>query len=148
MATQLKVLAACLLPLTTLNVNAQPEDKPRLVPLFSTVRHGPAFMLECRNESPAAVGILELIQGLIFRVDGVELRETGGIARPLMGGEPFLEPMQTWRNIKVGLGQDNPRLLGAVLGSPWVPLAPGHHTLAIRCLGNWSDEVEFYWESA
>jgi hypothetical protein len=28
------------------------------------------------------------------------------------------------------------------------PLTPGRHTLAIRCLGNWSDEVEFYWESA
>jgi hypothetical protein len=38
---------------------------------------------------------------------------------------------------------------GARLRSPWsFPLGPGHHTLAIRCLGNWSDELEFYWESA
>jgi hypothetical protein len=60
--------------------------------------------------------------------------------------------MMTWR-IMVGLRQDNHGTMSPDFGTrfqlQWLfPLTPGHHKLAIRCLGNWSDEVEFYCESA
>jgi len=66
MATQLKILAACLLPLAT--VHAQPEDKPRLVPLFSNAERGPAFMLECRNMLSVAIRAGEVLGGLVYQV--------------------------------------------------------------------------------
>ena len=68
-----------------------------------------------------------------------------------LGGVPSLPSMMTWR-IMVGLRQDNHSTLSPDFGARfqllWMfPLTSGRHTLAIGCLGNWSDEVEFYWDS-
>ena len=150
MARHLRFLAACLLPIAT--VHAQPEDKPHLVPLFSNVERGPAFMLECPNMSSVAVLAGDLLGGLGYRVDGVEPTTIGGFAGSFLGGEPRLQPMESWR-IMVALRQESHGTSSSDFGARfqllWTfPLTPGHHTLAIRCLGNWSDEVEFYWESA
>ena len=93
-----------LLPLAP--VHARPEDKPRLVPLFSNVERGPAFMLECENTSSIAVRAGDLLGRLGYRVDGVEPTNIGGFAGSFLGGEPRLQPMQTWR-IVVTLRQDN-----------------------------------------
>ena len=150
MARSMTVLAACLLPLAT--VHAQPEDKPRLVPLFSYVERGPAFMLECENTSSIAVRAGDLLGRLGYRVDGVEPKTIGGFAGSFLGGEPRLQPMESWR-IMVALRQESHGTSSSDFGARfqllWTfPLTPGRHTLAIRCLGNWSDELEFYWESA
>jgi len=66
--------------------------------------------------------------------------------------EPSLEPTQAWR-IMIGLRQDSHGTSSSDFGARfqllWAfPLTPGHHTLVIRCLGNWSDDVELHWESA
>lgn len=138
--------------LLTSPTSAQDSDKPVAVPLFSNVERGPAFMLHCVNTGPVAAPVFQVIREMALRVDGTVHTLTGAIGGVFAGGEPILEPMQTWR-IMVGLRQGNTGTMtadfGASIRSPWFfPLAPGRHTLAIRCLGNWSDDVEFYWESA
>jgi hypothetical protein len=149
MATQLKVLAVIgLLPLATLH--AQNEEKPHLVPLFSNVEIGPAFVLECTNTSSVAVRAGDLLGQLGYRVDGVEPKTIGGFAG-VFHSEPFLQPTQTWRWM-VALQQDNHGTTTSGFAARfqllWTfPLTSGHHALSIRCLGNWSDEVEFYWDS-
>jgi hypothetical protein len=95
---------------------------------------------------------LKVILGMALKVDGTVHQRPGGIAGSFLGGEPILEPMQTWR-IMVGLRQGNNGTMspdfGAILRSPEAfPLTPGRHTIAFRCIDNWSDDVEFYWENA
>ena len=60
-------------------------------------------------------------------------------------------PGGVWRGI-ITLHQTQPSVsppveFGAnVRGGRMVPLAPGRHTIAVRCNDTWSDDVTFYWE--
>jgi hypothetical protein len=146
-----RTLAICLVVLTTTS-RAQDDAKPRLMPLFSNVERGPAFMLECRNTFAVPIPATELLLHLTYRVDGVDRHETGGRLGSFLGGEPILEPGQTWK-IMLGFRQGTYGTMsadfGAVLRSPrMLPLTAGRHTVAVRCADSWSDDVEFYWESA
>jgi hypothetical protein len=134
------------------SVHAQPEEKPRLVPLFSRVEDAPAFMLYCPNDTPAAISATGLLNEIAYRVDGVVQQRTGGIASVFMGGEPILDPGQTWR-IMIGLRQSSSGTkspdFGATLRAPWiVALSAGFHAIALRCASNWTNELAFYWEPA
>jgi hypothetical protein len=134
------------------SLHAQVNDKPRLVPLFSRVEDAPAFMLYCPNDSPVPIRAYELLADIAYRVDGVVQQRTGGIGGSFMGGEPILDPGQTWR-IMVGLRQSSSGTksadFGAALRTPWiVPMAAGFHAVALRCAGRWTDEIAFYWEPA
>jgi hypothetical protein len=133
-------------------LQALDESTPRAVPLFSNVEQGPAFMLECLNTSGSAIPATELIQEIALKVDEQPYERTGGIGGSFLGGMPVFESGERWR-VMIGLrqkptGTKSPDF-GAALRSPWnLVLIAGTHTIAFRCLGNWSKEIEFYWESA
>lgn len=64
----------------------------------------------------------------------------------------MLQPADRWHTMiglrQAVLGTMSPNF-GAVLRSPWLfPMEAGLHRVAFRCAGNWSDDVEMYWETA
>ena len=150
--TAMRFSTLFLVLLSPVSVDAQEFEKPRLVPLFSNVEQAPAFMVECVNTSAAPISAMELIQEVAIKVDGKLFERTGGIAGSFLGGEPLFVPSERWRmmvGLRQGLIGTMSANFGAVLRTPWVlPLTAGRHSVAVRCVGNWSDEVEFWWESA
>jgi hypothetical protein len=144
--------ALLLMVLIQSGMEAQVQEKPQAVPLFSNVEQGPAFMLLCLNGSRATVRAWEVIREAALRVDGTLYERTDGIAGSFLGGEPAFGPGERWR-MMVGLRQTSLGTksadLGAVLRSPWdLRLQDGPHTIEFRCHGIWSDKIDFYWESA
>ena len=141
-----------LLALMHAQVEAQDWDKPRAVPLFSNVEQGPAFMVECVNTSARVISVIELIQEIALKVDGKLYEPTGGIAGSFLGDEPVFWPAERWRimlGLRQGLTGTKSADFAAVLRTPWLlPLQAGRHTIAFRCVGTWSEELEFYWEDA
>jgi ketosteroid isomerase-like protein len=144
---RLTVLSGVLL---LLSVDAHGQSPPRIVPLYSALENAPAVMLECVNRSAANLDVSDFIETSALRVDGQVHEITGGITGSFLGGPPVFLAGQSVRvmiPLKQRSGATWSADLGAVLRSPWtIPLQPGQHTLAVRCLGNWSDELDFYWE--
>ncbi len=101
---------------------AQGQAKPQAVPLFSNVEQGPAFMLDCINESGVEVRAMEVIQEAALRIDGKLYERTGGIAGSFLGSEPVFRPGEHWR-MMVGLRQGPTGTMsadfGAALRTPW-----------------------------
>lgn len=126
---------------------------PRVIPLFMAREGegGPAFMVECRNTTGAAISTGSLVWPLArsaMRIDGVALEDQATMGPGLTMAIPS---GATWRGI-IELRQEEPRNFFAVaLGShvrsaTVVPLQAGRHTIAVRCDGVWSADVPFYWE--
>jgi hypothetical protein len=130
----------------------QPSARPQIMPLFSRADESPAFYVECRNDTggpvSSAADLWPWAPGRL-RVDGELFVETGGIIGP--GLSVTIEPGGTWRGI-IALRQSRdgfspPVQFGAnVRGGRIVPLAPGRHTISVRCNEHWSEEYVFFWE--
>ena len=132
----------------------QPEAPPPLVTpwfLSRNVEEGPAFLIECRNTTGTPIESGSMFWALDeddFRIDGRQLEPRGRMGPGLVSEIP---PDGTWLGI-VELRQAAPRngyavALGANTRATYVvPLAPGRHTIAVRCGEVWSQDVAFYWE--
>jgi hypothetical protein len=134
-------------------LQAGPPPPPVVTPLFLSrnVEEGPAFMIECRNTTAAPVD-----SGSMFwatdqddvRIDGTVLEPRGRVGPGVTSAIPS---DGTWRGI-IELRQAEQRTgfavsLGAnTRGALVVPLAPGRHTIAVRCGDTWSEDLPFYWE--
>lgn len=121
-----------------------------LVPFFSVLEDGPTFVLHCVNTSKSPIIGDVGPDGL--RVDGKILNREGGVISSFIGGVPTFAPGDTWRVI-VPLSQSNSGRGGRSHGAGvnyragWqLPLRAGRHTVAMRCGGRWSNEIEFYWD--
>ena len=121
-----------------------------LAPFFSVLEDGPTFVLQCVNTSKTPIVGDVGPDGL--RVDGKVLMREGGIIASFIGGTPTFRPGDTWRVI-VPLSQGNTgrgRSSGAGVNyrAGWtLPLQSGRHTVAMRCAGNWTNEIDFCWDS-
>jgi hypothetical protein len=147
------VLIAILLFLGLARTQDVSAPVPKVAPLFMSreAEGGPAFLIECRNFTDAAISSGSLTWASTrsaIRIDGAVLDEQGRIGPGLTTEIP---PGGTWRGI-IELRQAAPRTsyavaFGANVRMPTVvPLMAGRHAIAVRCSGVWSDELPFYWE--
>jgi hypothetical protein len=130
-------------------MEAQGPPSTKLSPLFSHLEDGPAFILECTNSSSVAVEAMEVFGHEAIRLDGKLSEREGAVVGSLMGRTVF-EPQSSWQSVFPLLQTNHSKgtaTLGAEFRGGWfMPIAGGHHTLAVRCAGAWSNEVEFYWD--
>jgi hypothetical protein len=130
---------------------AQTTPRTGIMPAFTPRESAPAFIVECHNNSVAAVPWPTI--GAI-RLDGKEQESVGGIMGSLLGSPDerfevapgashrllFVLSQATGTASSPGLG------FGARVREGWMlPIAPGTHRLAVACLGQWSDEIAFGW---
>ena len=124
--------------------------RPRVTPFFSTVSDGPAFFVECQNDTGGTLSSGARQWASSLRLDGKIVPEEGGRIGP--GLTVDVGPDQAWRGIVV-LRQSNTGYFPAVKfgalvrSSQMVSLNEGRHTLAIKCGELWSEDVAFFWEN-
>lgn len=139
---------ACFLVALLLSQAARAQAS-RPVAIFATSQHEPTFMFDCRNTSAAPIRPMGL--RIATKLDGNVIESRGGGGS--VGPEP-LGPAQSWKVMIVlrqkdstnGAGQNHLGERRQVLVS--LPMTIGLHRLAFRCAGNWSEEIEFYWNFA
>jgi hypothetical protein len=132
---------------------AAQTTEPTVTPYFVTniPGAGPAFFVECRNTTsrriPSGSDVWVLTKSAI-RLDGTILSDSGGRVGP--GVTTDVTPGGPWRGIielRQSMGPSPAVAFGALVRAPFVvPLDAGRHTVAVRCAGNWSADVPFYWE--
>ena len=148
-------VSAAALVVSILFASGQPlaPAPPQVRPWFLSrnVEEGPAFLIECRNTTGAPVDSGSMFWALDqddFRIDGIGLEPRGRMGPGLVSEIPA---GAIWRGI-VELRQAEPQTgyvvaLGANTRSALVVLlAPGRHTIAVRCGEVWSEDLVFYWE--
>jgi hypothetical protein len=130
---------------------AQTTRRTAIVPAFTPRESGPAFVVECYNNSAAAVP-WPMIRTI--RLDGNDQELAGGIVGSLIGSpdERFeVAPGASHRMLLVlsqgtGTSSSPGQGFGARVRQGWtLPVTPGTHRLAVQCLGQWSDETAFAW---
>lgn len=125
-------------------------EKPRVASFFSRVDDGPAFLVECRNNTGRAVSSGSRIWSEPIRIDGVVPPPPAGRIGPGLSTE--IKPGELWSGIIVfrqSEGRDfpPPKFGAHVRAARVLSLAAGRHTLAVQCDGVWSDDLEFYWDA-
>jgi hypothetical protein len=141
----MRCAVGCLLAiLIWAHVEAQ-APTPHAAALFSNTEQGPAFLLQCVNTSAVPIPATDF--NLALKVDGKEIeRGRGG---SFAGGVPVFRPGQNW-SVMLWLTSNatHSSSTSANLAMAWgLPLATGRHTMAFRCVSDWSEEIEFYWEN-
>lgn len=129
------------------------NPKPLVAPFFSLEPEplGPAFFIECRNFTSTALSSAsrDWVESRdAVRIDGLTLAESGGLIGP--GLSQPIAPGGIWRGIvefrPTPGGTAFAVALGANVRMPLIePLEPGRHVIAVRCLGEWSDDLRFFW---
>ena len=127
---------------------AQQASRPTIAALFSNDSNGMAFWIECRNTTghPVESRTGNWIES--YRVDGVEPHEGG---RGGSGGSHPIPAGALWRGVfAIANAMTPPNAKTNSQGSDggmvtWISLTPGHHTLAVQCVGAWSDDISFFW---
>lgn len=126
---------------------------PTVVPFFVTniLGAGPAFFVECMNTSdqPISSGADSWpLRRDALRIDGVPLIEMGGRMGPGMTMD--VSPGGVWRGIielRQTMGGSPAAVFGALVRVPFVvPIGGGRHTIAVRCMSTWSQDIAFFWE--
>ena len=144
-AAMLLIVLVSLLPLPA---GGSATTKPIVVPLFSTVADGPAFLVDCLNDTGAPLSALARTWASALRLDGRVLDSQGvlggGITSTVQAGG-------TWRGIVVLRPEDTGYLPAPKFGARLritrvLPMEEGRHTFAVQCGNSWSNDVEFYWE--
>jgi hypothetical protein len=122
---------------------------PIMTPFYSAEIEGPAFLLECQNSTQQPRAVWDYLYDHAWRLDGV-LVDPGGVGGSIGNASP-IAPNGMFRSVMVlhpsgpfssstrGLG---PEMYGRDIHAT---LTPGRHTVAFRCAGAWSQDVEFYW---
>ena len=132
-------------------VSAQTSTRTEILPAFTPRETAPAFVVECHNNSAAAVPWPTI---RTIRLDGNEQELVGGIVGSLLGSpdERFeVLPGASHRVLFVlsqgtGTSSSPGQGFGARVRQGWTqPVTPGTHRLAVECLGQWSHEVAFGW---
>lgn len=142
-------LFATLLLVSTASAHGSPPAKPLVTPFFSAVADGPAFFVECVNESGTQLPSNASRHWVAaLRVDGRIVEDPGsiggGLSMPVPAGK-------TWRGIVV-LRRSNagtfpaPKFGALSRVSRVISLSDGPHRFAFQCGQTWSDEVPFFWE--
>ena len=131
---------------------AQTTTRSEIIPAFTPRESGPAFVVECRNNSAAAVPWPTI---RTIKLDGNERERRGAILGSLIGtpGERLeVAPGASHRVLFVlSPGSDSTSSspgegFGARVRQGWIlPITPGRHRLAVECLSQWSDEIAFVW---
>jgi hypothetical protein len=99
------------------------------------------FQVECRNDSSQPVERVDAVSALRF--DG-HMQEPGFVGS-FLGGPPAPAPGHSTWSETVAL-MPIPSSGSSSGGRAFrVSLQPGRHTVAFRCAGLWSDEVQFNW---
>jgi hypothetical protein len=127
-------------------VNAGAQASPPIA-IFSTVEQGPTFMIDCRNTSAAPMGPTGL--RIAAKLDGKVIDSVGGGGSV---GPEGLEPAHSWK-VMIVMRQDSNNAQQNHLDEQrritWaLPVTIGQHRIAFRCAGNWSEEIDFYWNFA
>jgi hypothetical protein len=146
------LLAAILIVATAPVVLAEPTT-PRLSPFFTGFESGPAFMVECLNDTDHDVSSADR------RWTRLTIRLNGTVHGPdpnLMGpGLSMPVPSGSWWRGIYELRQTDGGVSRAVAAGALVrirdfrfTLPRGRHTLAVQCAGVWSEELVFYLEEA
>src|SRR4051812_14236989 len=133
---------------------SQTTSRPGLVPAFTPRESGPAFVVECHNNSASAVPFPTIRS---IRLDGSPRELTGGIVGSIIGGPGERLEVAPGASHGVlfilvqdtgGVSSSPGRGLGARVRQGWrLPIDSGRHRLAVECLGEWSDEITFAWSS-
>jgi hypothetical protein len=133
---------------------SQPTE-PTLTAIFNTSEpdRGPAFLVECINSTGRRLssGSDEWpLTERAIRIDGQVLSESGG-GRIGPGLTTNVQPGQTWRGFIELFQKQQSHFkavqFGALVRAPFlVPLEPGRHTIAVRCLERWSTDMVFFVE--
>lgn len=119
----------------------QVVPKPTIAALFSNDSSGPAFWIECSNSSGQSMRrVGRWVQS--YRLDGVEPPPSGSGGS---GGPETIAPGDVWHgaflfsNTKTkSEGADAAHTVSAVV-------TRGRHTIAVQCMGAWSDDISFFW---
>lgn len=149
-AITMKLLMAATLVVLGLSPTGLAQSEIRIVPFINRIDDGPAFFVECRNTSQVAVSSSSREWPLgAVRIDEVIVNEPEGVVGP--GLTRTVEPGDLWRGI-VAFRQSASSYFpapkfGAMVRFPrLLKLTSGRHTIAVRCQGVWSNEIEFYWD--
>jgi hypothetical protein len=145
---QRAIMPMALVLLTALPAAAQ-SPGPQVTPFFSTLAGGPAFYIECQNDTGGTVSSGSSRWASQMRVDAKAVPEQGGIGPGLTtdvdaGGmwRGIVELRPKWQ------GHFPPVKFGALLRRTRpIDLTEGRHTFAVACGDAWSDDVAFYWEA-
>jgi hypothetical protein len=133
---------------------AQAPVRPALTPAMSAQATGPQFTLDCPNPLAHSLPEIDVLNDIVLRLDGRERPPSGGTVGSILGtpGEdPVIEPGAAVR-IHFILAQDakggvrSGQFRARFTVSRLVPLVAGRHRVAIRCLGQWSNEVTVEWQ--
>jgi hypothetical protein len=144
----MKITVATLLLLFGVNLMAQDWNKARISAFFDRIDDGPAFFVECRNNSNRDISSGAGIWASSLRLDGKTVLYGNELGPGLTTD---VRPGQSWRGI-IALRQSynsffpSVKFGALVRRAPVVPLSQGQHTIVVECAGVWSDEFEFYWD--
>ena len=127
-----------------------PVAVPVVTPVFSTLTNGPAFFIECRNDSGKPLSSADVRWVSELRIDGRVLPEDGGRIGP--GLTSLVGAGETWRGIIVLRPLNTEHFPAVKFGAlvritRQVGVNDGRHTFAVRCGEVWSEEVPFFWEA-
>ncbi len=132
---------------------SETQDKPTVAAFFSLTSRDPAFWVECRNAFARGISWADVGWMNAYRIDGI-LAAPGAIGGSWAGDH--VAPGDKWQGI-LDLRQSKERPVRSgtapIIGtyhrrSVQHPLAPGRHTIAVRCFDRWSDDFVFLWEPA
>jgi hypothetical protein len=101
----------------------------------------PLFQVECRNETSQPVERVGALSALRF--DGGILEP--GFVGSFLGGPPAQVPSRSTWTETVSVAPIGSKTSGVGVRAFQVSLQPGRHSVAFRCAGLWSEEVQFYW---
>lgn len=127
------------------------QSRPELVPYLGSTGDGPAFIVECLNDSGAEVSSRDGRWTESFRLNSEVLKPpTGGTIGS--GGSTPIPSGALWKGKIVlrqhSIGSSFVSGAGEVVSQYRIlPLSNGRHTFAVQCSGKWSDDVPFYWNA-
>ena len=141
------LIALFLFMATAGSLPGQTRPMLEVVPLFTNLGFGPAFMLTCVNDGKQPVHLFDL--NISVRLDGTVVQPQGSAGS---GGNPAVAQGDIVR-VMFMLHQAPFRFtkspdFGALLrsGLP-ASMKPGLHSVEFQCLGRSSGPISLYWEN-